>query len=255
MCLAACNVGSADIGWVIYGLRTVGDHHIRYVGLTTVPMARRFYLHIWNTKKLMKFPVQKWMHSHDYKIEWTILEQCPVDNPEYLGYAERYWIASLKDAGHKLLNCNDGGWGGVNMNFTDEWRADQSRRMSGEGNPMYGKKFTDEHRANISKGLLGKPSWSKGVTFSDEHRANISKNHARLSGPDASFFGKTHTDEAKAKISAVHRGKTLSEETKKKMSVARKGKSNPAASTSNHKRYHVSKGITKPDTCKYCRED
>src|SRR5574337_526796 len=48
-----------------------------------------------------------------------------------------------------------------------------------------------------------------------------------MCGADNYMFGKTHTPEAKAKISATHKGKTISEEHKKKISAYMKGRPSP----------------------------
>ena len=61
----------------------------------------------------------------------------------------------------------------------------------------------------------------KGKLVSEETRA---KQRAAKIGENHPMFGKTHSEEAKAKISTVHTGKTVSEETRAKISAARVGK-------------------------------
>lgn len=46
---------------------------------------------------------------------------------------------------------------------------------------------------------------------------------AKRSGQNHAFFGRAHTEEAKAKIGAVHKGKIVSEETKERIRAARLG--------------------------------
>ena len=59
----------------------------------------------------------------------------------------------------------------------------------------------------------------KGYKHSEEAKARISAAHKGMSG-------KKHTDETKSKISAIHSGRKHTEESKKNMSEARKGNSN-----------------------------
>lgn len=59
---------------------------------------------------------------------------------------------------------------------------------------------------------------------------NLKKNNSKLksklwSGDNNPMYGKTHTDDAKEKISKAHLGKKRSAESKEKMSQAKKGKS------------------------------
>jgi group I intron endonuclease len=63
---------------------------------------------------------------------------------------------------------------------------------------------------------------SKGVIFSDNHKMKISK---AIMGNKNPFYGKTHTEDIRKKISLSRKGKSLSEETKRKISEANKGKS------------------------------
>lgn len=53
------------------------------------------------------------------------------------------------------------------------------------------------------------------LTYGGEH-----VNRVVCSGPLNSFFGKKHSDQTKAKISAIHKGKSLSTEQKAKISLA-----------------------------------
>lgn len=74
--------------------------------------------------------------------------------------------------------------------------------------------ISEETRAKISEALRGKNNPNFGKTTSDETKAKMSEANK----------DKTHSEEHKAKISVANRGKTLSEETKKKISETMKGK-------------------------------
>lgn len=89
-------------------------------------------------------------------------------------------------------------------NFTTEERLAYSKRMTGQGNPMYGKNHTEESIAKIKANqtiLRGKDSPMYGRTLSVEARARISQKAKQRTGVNNAFFGKTHSDETKRKIS------------------------------------------------------
>jgi len=77
--------------------------------------------------------------------------------------------------------------------WTLERRVEQSARMTGKNNPMYGRTGEDC------------PMYGK-------------------TGKNASFFGQTHSEETRARIGSSKIGKARSEETRIKISVARVGK-------------------------------
>jgi hypothetical protein len=65
-----------------------------------------------------------------------------------------------------------------------------------------------------------------GSSFGYKHTV---ESLAKRSGQNHVFFGRAHTEEAKAKIGAVHRGKIVSEETKERIRAARIGKAHSEA--------------------------
>ena len=75
--------------------------------------------------------------------------------------------------------------------------------MSGENNPMYGKKH------------------------SPETRKKMGENHKDTSGENNPFYGKTHSLETLKKISEANSGRKHTEEAKKKISEATSGENNP----------------------------
>jgi hypothetical protein len=95
--------------------------------------------------------------------------------------------------------------------------------------PKKGYKQTEEHRRKISESI-------KGYKQTEEHRKNLiaawtpeRKKIAseKYKGKNAPFYGKTHTKEARQKMSEAKKGRKHSTETRKKMSEAKKGKNNP----------------------------
>lgn len=104
--------------------------------------------------------------------------------------------------------------------------------MYGKPGPMLGKKMTDEQRHKISLAMKGKklrlgavlseetkrkisdarkgkPSPVKGIAKSADHRAKLSESVSRaIQGVNNPFYGKRHSDETKAKISATKRSQS-----------------------------------------------
>lgn len=226
--------------YVVYGLRIKGTIEYRYIGLTTKPLVERYYKHLWNARKESpKYPVHKWLKKYTDDVEICVIESLYSEDRYLLGEREVFWIKVFRGLGHRLLNMDDGGFGGLNKSMPEGWGKSQSERMTGVGNPMYGKTFTDEHRKNISEGLKGKSSWAKGKSFSEEHRKNISIGHADVSGKNNPMYG----------VPSPMTGKVVSNTTKEKMREARLGNA-----YAPHIRWHVNRSIKNP-SCTYCLGD
>lgn len=118
-----------------------------------------------------------------------------------------------------------------------KWRESIGDKLKGENNPNYGKHHTEETKERMS--YLRKEWWNN---LSDEERAELSDkiskanigregcwkgkkntNHSNWMKQNNPMKGKTHTDEARQKISEANK-KPKSEETKRKLSEANKGK-------------------------------
>ena len=108
--------------------------------------------------------------------------------------------------------------------------------MSGENNPMYGKKNTEEQKEHKRQVLL--KQWqipiedggSKGWKPTEEMNRHNSETKKQLYAAGIlvpSMKGKTQSEETKKKIGDKARGRTHSEETKRKMSEAHKGIKKP----------------------------
>lgn len=83
-------------------------------------------------------------------------------------------------------NLTDGGQGVAGHRWTEEEKLEISRRITGSGNPMYGKKHSDYTKALISKANKGRFSDGKspllGRKMSAEARQKMSDNHHDVSG-------------------------------------------------------------------------
>lgn len=187
---------------------------------------------------------------------------------EELDYAEKFFILHYRNKYGKnmMYNICDGGSGGnmgdewykkyVEGCHTDKWRDIMSKRMSGEGNPFYGKKHNAESLRKIkeyqnrpdvivekSNRISGckNPMYGHNYTEDeiykmselmkerwkdDEYKASHIEKLKKLWEDDEyrkiqSYSRKKYYEdhpEAREKISKIHKGKPKSEETKRKMS-------------------------------------
>lgn len=122
----------------------------------------------------------------------------------------------------------------VYANLKEEYALLQSVKFKGSGNGFYGKYHTAESKAKISaanKGRIQSPSekakqinaitGKKRKPFSEEWKAKLS---ASGSGKNNSMYGKTHSDETKAKQRERAIGRKQSVETIAKKAEANRGK-------------------------------
>jgi len=93
-------------------------------------------------------------------------------------------------------------------NHTEASKAKISEARKAGRNNMLGRKHSAESRARISAANLGRPHPHKGHKISPETRLKISQGQPRtqLFGADNPFFGKTHTDDVRERISKARRG-------------------------------------------------
>ena len=103
-----------------------------------------------------------------------------------------------------LLNKSDGGEGRSGYIPTEELKRNQSEKMKGENNPLYGKrgkdsprygkKHTQETKDKIRKSL-------QGNVISQKCREVVSeKNKVNQLGEKNSFYGRKHTEESRRKM-------------------------------------------------------
>lgn len=138
---------------------------IRYVGQTIVSVASRRGVHLWNARteesKSYNSHFSNWIRKHGAEnVRFSVLE---VVTDKEVDAREEFWIASLRYQGHKLTNIKGGGG-----QARGHKRPDQSARMSGSGNPMYGKN-RDELMA-YARSFQGPPSEETRAAWSDQRR-------------------------------------------------------------------------------------
>ena len=146
-----------------------GTNDLEYVGQTTKTAEERFKEHMRNKKSL----IGKSIRAHGVEnFTVVILKEC--ERPEELDRWEKYFIKWRNTMYPNGYNFTEGGEGTV------------------------GYSFTDEQRANVAAAR-------KGKTLSAEHKVKIG---ASVRGENNGFFGKRHTDEARAKMAIAHRIET-----------------------------------------------
>ena len=205
---------------VIYGLHT-GDRRYRYIGLTTKGTKHRLMTHKNTAKRgASRTPVNHWLIAHNFDVYIDIIEEC--GSVAELYEREIYWIQHYRGLYSDLLNLSSGGDGCHGVKRSPETRARMSAARKGV-------KMTPQQVEGIRKGWI-----NRDRTVSEETRGKISKSllgNTRASGtPDTSY---------------------LTDEYKKRQSDHRRGKPN----IGSHVRWHTNKGISKPETCKFCKEE
>lgn len=164
---------------VIYGLYCAchPERGIRYVGQTAQGFDQRWAEHLSNCRRGVTphLPLYGWIKKHTIEnIRFRILEA--VDDIDSLDEREIFWIGffdTYRD--RRGLNLTVGGGGQRGYKFdpelvrrlaenkrgvpihSEEHKARLSARMSGEGNPMYGRtiEWTAERRERQSARMAG----------------------------------------------------------------------------------------------------
>ena len=207
---------STRLSGYIYALHLKGDPQVRYIGLTTGTVEKRFYEHQREAKGGRKYPVYDWMRSHGVEnISCVTIEVVDDSSEECLAQREIFHIAEARrESGRDLLNVSAGGTA-----------------------PFFGRTHSDIARERISKSL-------KGKLHSDAH--NKAMGISKLG--NANWVGRKHSEESKLKMSDWQLGVPKSPEHKASLSAAQKGKPNRGA----HVRHHENKGVSRPETCFFC---
>lgn len=157
----------------IYTLTDPFTNQVRYIG-KTINLQRRYYQHC-NKKILQK--------NKTYKNNWIlnilnknskpiidIIDDTSEDNWEQL---EKYWIEQFRQWGFNLTNLAEGGQGCSGYKWTEQMKANQSKRLSGKISPLRGTKRDKTICNKIKKARTG-------VKMSDITKLKISisnKNH------------------------------------------------------------------------------
>lgn len=187
-----------------------------YVGHTSQGLTRRWKQHCYTTTFGSTYHLHNAIRKYGPAVfTQTILEQTA---PNIVQTREQYWIAKL----NPQYNMTSGGEGMPNP--TPETRARLSASRRGRGNSFYGKTHSDETRQKIGNANRGRPCspearnkigeqqrlvWADPTFHAKMCTMRQGKNSGNTNpmfgrvGPANPRFGHTHTDAAKAKMSAA----------------------------------------------------
>lgn len=196
----------------------------------------------WGSGKLIKRAIKKYGIEN---FERTILEKC-FDKNE-LNEREKYWIKEKDsiNTGYNLTEGGTGGDNSEFINYSEEWKDGQrirtkqyweslsdeeykerSHKISGENNGMFGKAGYWKDK-NIPKEVIQRqlesrrsyrgeenPNWKGGASKKQcKCGKDIAPNNEtcsdcrNMSNEDNPFFGKTHSEETRRKLSENRMGK------------------------------------------------
>ncbi len=207
---------------IIYGLHN-GDGRYRYIGMTTNKDPKHYFQTHQSrarTRKSWRY-VHIWMREEGVEdIQMDIIEIIHPDMVALIGAIEQLYIADYRAIGLADTNGTDGGEGTV------------------------GRVMTDDHKAKISAA-------NSGRVKSAEWLAKCVATRRERGG-----YTFSHTDEAKAKITAGLTGRAVSDDTRSKLSEKATGRvmsddAKVAMKLAAHRRWHEKREITKPD-CQFC---
>jgi group I intron endonuclease len=186
---------------IIYRLTNTTNGKI-YVGLTTKSLKRRWSSHCSAARRgvetLLYRAIRKYGES---AFTRDVIEET---TKQTIHEREQHWISVLRPA-YNMTKGGEGVLGHVHSELTRQKLRERAK---------YRHPCSAETRKKISES-------KRGVRASDTARRNMS---ATRKGTLNHFYGRNHTDEARAKIGKTHQGKIVSDESRKKMSDAHRGK-------------------------------
>jgi NUMOD3 motif len=168
--------------------------------------------------------IQAKLHGMGMAVEVRIVAAGLTEEEAFILECDR--IKMWERAGIDLANMTIGGEGPAGRRLSEEHKRKISESSKGRKNKpitqdtrkkmseakrgmklRLGAKLSDETKTKISKSNKGK-SKGKGVPKSEEHKKkiSISVSNAQM-GINNHFYGRKHTEETKAKISAAKRMK------------------------------------------------
>lgn len=186
-----------DNMFTIYMIENKINHKI-YVGKTSKDPEERFRQHKNASYRDSNFHLHNSIRKYgEQNFDLMSLEETSTE--ERANELEKKWINRFQTFNKVGYNMIEGGKG----------------LGAGENHPQYGNSLSEEHKNDLSKSLTGRE-------YSDETLEKMSKSSR---GKRNGFYGKTHSEDAKRKMSKNHKG-SPTEETKKKISKSVSGENN-----------------------------
>lgn len=182
----------------IYELVDPRTGEVRYIGRAKEPR-KRLRAHITQSKKLDHHK-DRWIRelaAEGLEPFLRVVDRCSQDDIYTL---EQHYILEYREAGHRLTNLSDGGWGTMGLPMSDETKAKIGRgvAIANRGNRYAAGVRTPEQRARMSPKNPAR-YWA-GKTLSVEHKEKMAESHR----------GKKRSPEAVEASAAGHRGMTYS---------------------------------------------
>ena len=144
------------------------------------------------------------LYAREHFIAHKLLAE---ENPDNYEIVYAFWCISIMSHGNEHYWLTPEEYEEVKTLYSSV----HSKRMTGEGNPMYGvdvwKTYTPERASEIAAKISDA---NRGRKFTTEHRKHLSENNAM------------HKQEYRQKVSDSLKGHTVSEETRKKISDTKK---------------------------------
>ncbi len=220
----------------IYGLYDPFTHQLRYIGKTKMSLARRLWHHIKEAKTSKKNTHKlNWIRNILDKEGKPIVFVLRETSKESWRKDESECISEALKSGANLTNLTAGGDGLVDYHHSEKTKKKISdhNKKTGRIPPNWkGRKQSPEHirkrvearkknnnyahsdesKENISKGRKGKNmgnTHTLGYKHTDEWKKEASD---RLKGKGNPFYGRSHTEETRRKISETKRKKLKSKE-------------------------------------------
>ena len=216
----------------IYGLKCPIDNEIRYVGQTKEKLCTRLHRHINTTKEKIRknkrlTHKEQWIKklinmNLDSNIKTEKIEECDIN---LLNEQEIFWISEFKKT-NNLTNITEGGNQPRGYHF---FHTEESKKNISDGikkSEIFLISMKSKERIEKIKNTKKK----NGYVVSETTKLKISNSlKGKRCGDKNSFYGKKHTNNAKAKIGEKNKinskgennpfyGKKHSKETKNKLS-------------------------------------
>lgn len=168
----------------IYSIENIINHK-KYIG-QSVDIKHRWYCHrsdLKNKKHDNDYLQKSWDKYGEENFQFKILEQCPRD---MLNEKERYYIdlynTMNRDCGYNLKS------GGQDCNYV----TDDVKRKISAGNKRY---YAEHPEARVQRSNAAYEQWQNPDI------------KAKILGENNGMYGKTHSQEAREKISKAQKGR------------------------------------------------
>jgi hypothetical protein len=210
----------------IYKLIDPENNNIRYVGWTSKEIIYRLKQHLKESRLSDKNHRNRWIRSLLSKNIEPIIEVIEVVAYKIKNEREKYWISFY--GRENLVNGTDGGEGGLGRKHSEKTKkilSEKAKEQMKDPNmiEILTEKALEQWKREGFKEAFSEIS--KKIWERDGYREHQKLIHAgKGAGKNNGMYGKTHSEEARKKISEARKITKRSEETKEKTAMAMIGK-------------------------------